>query len=154
MIHLSWEDIKRGAEDIAAQVMASSFEPTYLIGITVGGLVPLALIAKELEMQRVATVSASSYDGNEKKGLKIRALPNVDLSQERVLLIDDISDTGDTLQNISQLLKDEYAVSEVQTAVMVSREDKKAYEPDFYARGVDNWVVFPWEKGVEKASKD
>lgn len=149
MLHLSFIDVKEGAITVANRVHESGYAPDYVIGITVGGLIPLALIAKELETQNVGTISASSYEGSERKGLTIRALPGIDLKDQSILLVDDISDTGETLREISKLLKDRYAVREVKTAVVVIRKDKDTYRPDFHAIESDEWVVFPWEKGVE-----
>lgn len=149
MLYLSWDDIKQSAEDIAQQVRASGYTPTFLIGVTVGGLVPLTLLAKELELQSVATVSASAYGHQENKGLRIRALPQVDLSQEHVLLIDDITETGETLSSISDLLRNDYHVQNLRTASIVVRQNKGTFAPDYSAVDSDEWVVFPWEKGVE-----
>jgi len=149
MLFLSWDDIKHGAEDIARQVLASGYTPTFLIGVTVGGLVPLTLVAKELALQSVATVSASAYGHQENKGVRIRALPQVDLSQERVLLIDDITETGETLISISDILRSDYHVQNIRTASIVIRKDKGTFKPDYSSIESEKWVVFPWEKGVE-----
>lgn len=150
MLHLSFIDIKKSATMIAEQVRASNYVPDYIIGITVGGLIPLALVAKELETQKVGTISASAYDGDARKGLTIHALPNIDLSNKSILLVDDISDTGETLQELSALLYEKYSVQEVKTATIVIRKDKDSYRPDFYAIESEEWTEFPWEKGVEK----
>lgn len=149
MLYLSFADIKKSAAQVAEQVRTSGYVPDYVIGITVGGLIPLALIAKELETQKVATISASAYDEGTRKNLTVHVLPHVDLSDQSVLLVDDISDTGETLKELSALLLRKYFVQEIKTATIVIRKDKDMYRPDFYAIESDEWVVFPWEKGVE-----
>ena len=117
-----------------------------MIGITKGGLAPLALLAERLHINRIITISANSYDGQQRGRLNITYLPEIDLSGQNILLIDEIVGTGETLRHISEILINDYKVRKLKTVTMVAGKDKHSFHPDFFAAEVDNWIVFPWEK--------
>ncbi len=147
MIKLTWDDIENMTDKISTKIKASGFKPDYIIGLTTGGLIPLYYMVRKLENNRnFLTISANSYIKNVKGDLEIRYLPKIDLSNKKVLLVDEISGTGDSLKGISKILIDEYKIGELKTVTLVVLKDSKFY-PDFYAleEGTD-WVVFPWDK--------
>lgn len=145
-IDLSWEDIERSTHDLAVRIKAQRFAPECLVGITVSGLFPLGLIAKEFDTKDVVVVSARSYTDREQGKLEVTALPKIDLEGKRVLLVDEIADRGTTLKHISEILKREYQVGELKTATLVVNKKNCEFWPDFYVMEVDRWVVFPWDK--------
>ena len=133
-------------QHLANKVRKSGFVPDYLVGIALGGLIPLALIAEELDIRTIVTFSAKSYRGTERGELNILYKPTVDLHDKKVLLVDEIADSGTTLYAITDILQKEYRASEVRTAVISYNTDKCAQLPDFYIFGDTRWIVFPWEK--------
>lgn len=146
MTNLSWEEINKITVELIKKIKISGFKPDYLVGITVGGLIPLGLLAKGLDMNTLVTVSAHSYKGQERGNLNITYLPSIDLTGKKVLLIDEIVESGETLRQISQILLDQYKASELKTAVFVINKNKCKFMPDFYNLETTEWVVFPWEK--------
>src|SRR3989338_3038652 len=133
MTKLSWEDIEKMTDELTAKIKAANFKPDYIIGITTGGLIPLYFLAKKLDdMDNILTVSATSYDKDRKKNLRILYLPKVDLSDKKVLLVDEITETGDTLKAISDIFVNQYKVSELKTATLGVNKDKCKFYPDFY----------------------
>ena len=148
MVKLSWNNVEKITDDLADKIKASNFKPDYIIGITTGGLIPLYFLAKKLDdMDNILTVSATSYDKDRKKNLRILYLPKVDLSDKKVLLVDEITETGDTLKAISDIFVNQYKVSELKTATLGVNKDKCKFYPDFYiVEEKGDWVVFPWEK--------
>jgi len=148
MVKLSWEDIEKITDELANKIKVSGFNPDYIIGITTGGLIPLYFLAKKLDdIDNILTISATSYDKDRKKDLRIIYLPKVDLSGKKVLLIDDIAETGDTLKKISEVIINQYKVGELKTATLGANTDKCKFYPDFYVvEEKGEWVVFPWEK--------
>ena len=65
----------------------------------------------------------------------------------KVLLVDDIAETGDTLKAISDIILSQYKVSELKTVTLGANTDKCKFYPDFYVfEEKGGWVVFPWEK--------
>ena len=147
MLKLSWEDIENTTDKLADKIKAANFKPDYIIGITTGGLIPLYFMAKKLDdIDNILTVSATSYDKDKKEDLKVLYLPEINLEGKKILLVDEIAETGDTLRKISELIKDRYRVSELKTATLGVNTDKCNFYPDFYIIEEKGWVVFPWEK--------
>ena len=144
MQEISWGEIEEATERLGTSISSSGFEPEFLIGITLGGLIPLTLLAKQLKIKDVLTIHAHSYEKTEKKDLLIKYPPNADLRGKRVLLVDEIADTGETLRAISKILTEEYGAI-LKTAVLV-RKKTCSFTPDFSVIETDAWVVFPWEK--------
>ncbi len=146
MTNLSWKEVDKITAELAKKIKASGFEPDYLIGITVGGLIPLGLFAKSFNTNKVVTVSANSYDGRRQNELAITYLPKINLVGKKVLLIDEIVESGETLKQISEILINKYKVGELKTSTFVINKDKCKFLPDFYSLETAEWVVFPWEK--------
>ena len=145
-INLSWRQVEQLASRLTRAVRSSGFKPQCLIGITVSGLFPLALVAKEFDTKDVAVVSARSYNARKQGKLKVTALPKIELRGKRVLLVDEIADRGTTLRHISKILIRDYKVKELKTATLVVNKKNCEFWPDHYAREVDRWVVFPWDR--------
>src|SRR3989338_3448070 len=145
--YFSWEDISTLSEELALKIKASGFAPDYLVGITVGGLIPLGLLAKKFNTNAVVTVSASSYsDANKKMGKPtVWNLPALDLSGKKVLLIDEIAETGETLEVVKGELIEKCSARLIKTAVLGINKTKCTITPDFYVFSEDTWIVFPWE---------
>lgn len=147
MTKLTWDDIEKLTDDLAIKIEASGFRPDYIIGITTGGLIPLYFLARKLgNNSNILTISANSYTKNNQGDLKILYLPEIDLSAAKILLVDDIVGTGNTLKEILNILTNKYKVKELKTVTMVALKDTKFY-PDWYGtEKQEDWIIFPWDK--------
>jgi hypoxanthine phosphoribosyltransferase len=144
-MYLSWEDVKGDAQKIATAVVESGKQIDWIIGVTVGGLIPLAFIAKALKTQHVTTISARSYTVDDTPAaLQVLVLPQVSLTGKHVLLVDEIADSGATLVELKALLMSAYAPASVTTATVCVNTLRCKHQPDIAARPVTQWVVFPW----------
>lgn len=148
MRKLSWEEVNKITDELATKIKESGFKPDYIVGITTGGLIPLYFLAKKLDdIDNILTVTATSYDKDRKKDLRILYLPEIDLSGKKILLVDEIAETGDTLKALSEIFSTKYKVGELKTVVLGVNTDKCRFYPDFYiVEEKGQWVVFPWEK--------
>ena len=147
MKKLSWEQTDKGFEELADKIKASGFKPDYIIGITTGGLIPLYFLAKKLNLDNILTVSASSYEKDKQKKLEITYVPDRDLSNKKVLLVDEIVETGVSLKGVVEALTKKCNIGELKTATLAVNEDTCKFFPDFYAVSVHGeWLVFPWEQ--------
>ena len=144
---LSWKQLERLVRKLASKIRESGWKPQCLIGITVGGIIPLALLADEFGTKNIATVSARSYSKKRQGKLRITALPKIDLRGKRVLLVDEIADNGTTLKRISGIFVRQYKVRELRTSALVVNKKNCKYWPDYYVLETDKWIVFPWDKG-------
>ena len=143
---LSWRQIQTLGKKLSGQISASGFRPDYLVGIAVGGLIPLALLAEALDMRNIVTVSVNSYSGTKRGKLHVRYLPKINLKNKKVLLVDEIAETGETLKQVSKILIGRYRVGEIKTATLAINKAKCSFLPDFFVFEDDKWIVFPWEK--------
>ncbi len=147
MKKLSWEEIEKNIDKLSDKIKASGFKPDYIIGIANGGLIPLYFLAKKLGINDVLIVSASSYDKDKRKDLKIKYIPETNLTGKKILLIDDIADTGLSLKGVVDAVINKYNVSELKTATLEVNKKRCKFYPDFYVAVEEGeWVVFPWEK--------
>jgi hypoxanthine phosphoribosyltransferase len=143
---LSWEETEKLTRELSQKIQAGGFRPDCVLGIATGGLIPLALIAKELNIRNVATLTASSYEKHEQKEISIGNLPSIDLVGKKVLLVDEVAETGETLKKVSELIIEKYKVGELKTATIGLNKEKCKYPPSFVALEKNDWIVFPWEK--------
>ncbi len=146
---LSWQDIEKCVQQLADNIRESRFTPDILVGITRGGLIPLALLSEELDITNIITFSATSYSGTRRGELLITYRPAVDLRGKKVLLIDEIADSGTTLFAIAHELKEKYYVSELKTAVLAINQQHCIQHPDYFCIEDTRWIVFPWEKDLD-----
>lgn len=146
MKQLSHNDLKRAAKKIANKISKDKFKPDYIIGIATGGLFPMGLIAKELKHKKMLVVSANRINGDPNKGIKINYLPKEDLSNKKILLIDEVAETGSTLAKVKQALIKNHNIKEIKLATIGVNLDICKCIPDYYditAKG--EWIVFPWD---------
>ncbi|MDP2648376.1 MAG: phosphoribosyltransferase family protein [bacterium] len=143
---ISWKKLEALTKTLARAVRASKYKPDYLVGITRGGLVPLALLAEEFDTRNVATFSAHSYAGEKRDEITITSTPSADMRGKRVLLVDEIVDSGETIKHVAALIAKRYHAREVRTAVIVVNTKRASFRPDYCATKTEQWVVFPWER--------
>lgn len=146
-VHISWSRLEKLAARLVRMIKASGFSPDYVVGITMGGLIPLALVAEGLKVKNVAMVSARSYDEKTKKRgkLVISHVPRLTARGKKILLVDEIADTGETFKVVSSILKERCGATHIKTAAIVVNTTRCKTVPDFSVLNVDKWVVFPWD---------
>ncbi len=143
MDKLTWEQVEDTANKLADEVEESKFQPDYLVGVTTGGLFPLAFLAKRLKQTEILTITAKK---NKEEIVAVKNIPKVDFRGKTVLLVDEIAESGKTLHEVAKILR-ENGAEKVKTATLAANEDVCEYWPDYYVlieKG--DWTVFPWEK--------
>ena len=124
---------------------------THVIGISRGGLIPAVYLSNQLEIREVCAVGVRSYVETSQSKLTWYQTPPTISSGAKILLVDDLCDTGDTMVAVRDSLQkngDEIIHDlEIVTATIFYKPKSK-YRPDAYWQTVknDHWVVFPWEK--------
>lgn len=145
LLRITWNDIVDAVGEVARAIEASGFKPDMIVGILRGGVVPARLLADELGVDDIGVIEIKLYTsiGARKPQPYLRQPLILPATNRRVLVVDDVSDTGLTLQHALEAIK-LYNPSEVRTATLYVKPWTKLM-PDYYARIVDEWVVFPWE---------
>ncbi len=141
MRRVSWDEFERMSKELAERVKG---KVDVVVGILRGGYFPAHMIAETLGLE-VYVIRYKSYVKTRKVGKPILVLPLIgDVSGKRVLLVDDICDTGDTIKAAKELLK-QYNPSDVKVATLFIKPSCEEV-PEFWIEKSDEWVEFPWEK--------
>lgn len=142
---LTYEGFGLAVRELAQAVAASGFEPDWIVAIARGGLPIGGALGYALSMKNIATLNVEFYtDVDERRELPIVLPPVlnlVDLENTNVLVVDDVADTGETLQMVIDLLSP--SVSEVRSAVLYEKT-RSIVSPDFTWKHTDEWINFPW----------
>lgn len=157
-LRLSWRDIEKACTEVAGEIEARGISHYVLIGISRGGLVPLRLFSDHLSSYEISTLAVSFYEdiGKTKKKPKIIYPVQSEIKGRDILLVDDISDTGESLIAAREHLEEKGAKKIV--VVTLVKKPHTLLVPDIYAIETSAWVIFPWEVQetiksiVEKAS--
>ena len=137
--YISWEEFHRDVKDLCQKIKESG---TYnkIVAISRGGLLPAGVIAYELNIRNSAVINIATYVGAEHLKLdEVDAPEHVGVVDEHTLIIDDLSDSGQTFRVMRrQFPKGKY--------VTVYAKEKGKKEVDLFAKEVpDIWIVFPWD---------
>ncbi len=135
---ISWEQLHRDSRALAWRLLDIHYFKG-LIAITRGGLVPAAVIARELGIHLVETICISSYDWQDKKG-EAEILKGVDGDGEGWLLIDDLVDTGRTAKLVKEM------VPKAHFATIYAKPAGRPLVDTFVTEvSQDTWILFPWD---------
>ncbi len=144
-ILLDEKALNDGVQEMARQINETyGNQPLTIVGVLTGSVVLMADLIRKLKMPlRVGVVQTSSYKGTERGTLTINAEMMLDITGQDVLLIDDIFDTGNTLQEVTQRIKD-LGPSSLRSAVLLLKTgcQQVDWRPDFIAFDIpDEFVV-------------
>lgn len=142
---LTWELFGVAGRALAQQVADSGFRPDIVLGIARGGLLPAGSIAYALDCKNLFTLSVEFYTGiDERLDVPVMLPPFLDaadLTGANVLIVDDVADTGKTLELVRGFCSDH--VASARTAVLYAKPHS-IISPDFVWRSTDRWINFPW----------
>ncbi|TFD64519.1 phosphoribosyltransferase [Cryobacterium sp. Hb1] len=142
---LQWTDFAAASRELATQVRGSGFHPDVVIAIARGGLLLAGAVSYALGTKSCGSINVEFYTGiDERLPEPVLSAPMLDapaLAGKRVLLVDDVSDSGHTLALVMRLLGE--TAMEVRTATLYTKP-RTVHVPDFTWRETDKWIVFPW----------
>lgn len=144
--HVSWDQFHRDARALAWR-LAETGPYSAIVGIARGGLVPAAIVARELDLRVVESVSIASYDHTVQQGAPkiIKAIaPEIGRGEGTgVLIIDDLVDTGSTARAVRDLLP------KAHLATIYAKPLGRPYVDTFMTEvSQDTWIYFPWDLGL------
>ena len=142
----SWHQIYELLLNLASTVRKTGFEPEIIVGVSRGGWPPARVISDLLENPNVASVAAEFYVGvAETKGKPVITQPvSVSVKGKRVLVVDDVADTGESLSLVQSHLEEQGA-TEVKTATIYYKPWSVTV-PNYYEKETRSWIIFPWER--------
>ena len=142
---MSWQELGSGARELAEQVVADGYRPDIILGIARGGLLVAGALSYALDVKNTFTMNVEFYTGIDERLPVPMLLPPVpalvDLHDSRMLIADDVADTGQTLALVKGFCAGQ--VREVRVAVLYEKP-RSIVECEYVWRRTERWVVFPW----------
>src|SRR5881392_4259192 len=142
---MSWDDLGAGARRLAEDVADDGYRPDMILGIARGGLLVAGALGYALGVKNTFTMNVEFYTGIDERLEMPMILPPVpalvDLERESVLVVDDVADTGLTLELVKGFCAGK--VGEVRCAVLYEKP-RSVVECEYVWRRTDRWIDFPW----------
>ncbi len=147
--HISWDQIHRDARALAWRLDGKGPDNgawKAVVGITRGGLVPAMIVARELDIRVVDTISVKSYNHQERAEAKVIKAPQADIMGDGtgILIVDDLVDTGKTLELVRAL----YPRAHFAT-VYAKPQGRPMVETFITEVSQDTWIFFPWDMALQ-----
>jgi hypothetical protein len=150
---MSWHDLGVGARELAETIQADGYVPDMVLAIARGGLLVAGALSYALDVKNTFTMNVEFYTGVDTRLEMPMILPPIpefiDLEEARVLIADDVADTGRTLL----LVKDFCAgkVGEVRCAVLYEKSHSEV-ACEYVWKRTDRWIDFPWSAPYDRSS--
>jgi hypoxanthine phosphoribosyltransferase len=142
---MTWDDLGAGARELAERIHADGYEPDVILAIARGGLLLAGALGYALGVKNTYTMNVEFYTGEDERLPAPIVLPPVpalvDLTEARLLIADDVADTGETLALVKNFC--EGKVAEARTAVLYEKP-RSIVASDYVWRTTEAWITFPW----------
>ena len=139
---VTWGQLHRDARALAWRLLDLDYFKG-IVAITRGGLVPAAIIARELDIRLVDTVCVSSYNWQDQRG-EVEVLKSIQGDGQGWLLIDDLVDTGATAKTVRDLLPKAHFAT-----VYAKPQGRPLVDTYITEVSQDTWILFPWDSDVQ-----
>lgn len=143
---VTFDEVYRMTKKLAESIKTSGYQPTTIIGLARGGWIPSRLMCDFLGITDLISLKVEHWlqTGQTKDEATIRYPLSADITLKKLLLIDDIADTGKSLLISIAYLK-KFHPSDVRVATM-QYIPQSAFKPDYYAEEVKTWTwfIYPW----------
>jgi hypoxanthine phosphoribosyltransferase len=144
MLRVNWDSTVRHCEELGAAV--GDFRPDMIVGLSRGGLVPARIMADIMGVKEIGILGINFYKamGKPSDFPRITQELTMDLAGKKILIVDDIAETGRSLMVAKDYLKRKGA-SEIRIAAIHYKPNSE-FKPDYFAASTTAWVVYPWER--------
>ena len=146
---LTWQGFGDASRELTQQIIDSGWIPDLIVAIARGGLIPAGAIAYAMDVKAIGTMNVEFYSGiGETLDEPMLLPPLMDVSAmdgKRVLVVDDVADSGKTLIDEHGLTLDGSAAVRVEArSAVVYKKPVSIIEPDYVWSHTDKWINFPW----------
>ena len=143
---ISWATVKSLAHNLSIKIRKAHFKPDIIVAIARGGYIPARLLCDYLNINDLRSIRIAHYMAGAEKQQKAKLVDKLcrDLGGRKILLVDDISDTGDTLELACEHLE-KYGAGPTRVAVLHHKKTSTLV-PDFFAHRIIKWrwIIYPW----------
>ena len=142
---LDWPQYGVAVRELAQAIADDGYRPDIILGIARGGLIPAGSLGYALSVKNTYVMNVEYYTDVDERLEVPTILPPylelVDLERADILVVDDVTDTGHTLQMVH-----EFAVGKVATArtAVLYEKPRSVIKSDYVWRRTSEWVNFPW----------
>lgn len=132
--------------DLAQHIRRDQYEPEIIVGVSRGGWPPARVMSDLLQNPNLANMKVEFYKdiGVRNKKPRITQPVTMEVVGKRVLVVDDVSDTGHSLRVVAKHLHRK-PVKELRVCTIYMKP-QSIFRPDYYARTTRKWIIFPWER--------
>lgn len=141
---VDWEQVYGLLLELADKIKEMGFKPDVIVGVSRGGWLPARVLSDLLDNPTLANIRVGFYvDVYKTVSEPVITQPvSVSVKDKQVLVVDDITDTGKSLQLVWESLMTE--AKDVKSVTLYHKA-WSCFTPDLYARETDAWIIFPWE---------
>lgn len=140
----NWQQVFDDTYYLFEKIRDSGFIPDLIVGIARGGWIPARLIADFLHLKQTANMKVEAYQmiGDDNVEAKITQSISANITGKKVLVVDDVADSGATLQSVLEGLNEKDP--EIIKTAMLYYKPRSSVTPDYYVHQTNAWVVFAW----------
>ena len=145
---VTWDEVQDHCRSLAQRILDMGRNFKKILVITRGGMFPAGVLARELEIRHIENICIDTYDSKDSQKMKVPTLlkPAAEEYLSDVLIVDDLADTGTTLQMVRDMTQNALVVT------IFAKPKGESLVDLFHGRVAQNvWVRFPWD--TEKGSK-
>ena len=142
---VSWEELHRNSRALAWRLLEmNTFKG--IVAVTRGGLVPAAIVARELDIRLIDTVCVKSYNKKSKGSVNVLKDATAAGTGKNWLIVDDLVDTGETIKSIRLTLPDAHYAT-----VYAKPSGREQVDTFITEVSQDTWIYFPWDMEMKPA---
>jgi hypothetical protein len=142
---MSWTQLGEASRELGRAIVDDGYEPDLILGVARGGLLVAGALSYAIGVKNTFTMNVEFYTGVDERLPVPMILPPVpalvDLQDARMLIADDVADTGQTLALVKGFCSGQ--VGEVRTAVLYEKP-RSIVTCDYVWRRTELWIDFPW----------
>lgn len=148
--HVSWDQIHRDSRALAWRLDGKGPEADgtwkAVVAITRGGMAPAMIVARELDIRTVDTISIKSYDHQDQSEAVVIKSPDRELAGDGtgILIVDDLVDTGKTLKVVRKMFPKAHFAT-----VYAKPAGREMVDTFITEVSQDTWIFFPWDMALQ-----
>ncbi len=145
-LFLTWSEVDRMARKLGEKIKKSGFEPDSIVAISRGGFPVARILSDELGTLLLSSLQVRFYraPGKTEKRAEIVCPLNLNVRGQKVLVVDDVSDTGESLALAVRHVEAKRP-EQLRTATLHYKPWSR-FRPHYFVKETRSWVVYPWER--------
>lgn len=143
--YYGYDEFLNDSKELCTQLKDQNFDA--IVAIARGGLTLGHFLAQGLENRNIFSISSILYDDTKKREIQIiNDIPDLS-SFKKVLLVDDIVDSGETIKEVKTTLENKFSQLTIKTASLFYKTSA-IISPDYKIKEANTWIEFFWEKDI------